>query len=309
MLVTGGSGFIGSHMVDYLLNKGYSVRILDNLSSGNLANIQHHQSTSRLEFIEGDLRDKKILNKIMKEVEIIFHFGAQIDVRRSVEDPLYDEDVNIRGSLLLTQTAIENEVDWIVFASSGGAIYGNAQSLPTDENTVNEPTSPYGISKLSFEKYLQFFHQVYGIGTTSMRYANIYGPRQGSKGEAGVISIFLSQIIKNKTLTIIGDGNQTRDYVYVTDAVEAAHTAVSSRANGVFNIGTGKETSVNELASLILRITHANNDMIHLPEIPGEVQRSSLDSTLAKERLKWQPKTSLEAGITKTWEWLKTQSV
>ncbi|MFX0207990.1 MAG: NAD-dependent epimerase/dehydratase family protein [Candidatus Hodarchaeota archaeon] len=309
ILVTGGCGFIGSHLTDLLITNGHSVRIFDNLSTGKLTNIQQHENSSKFEFIEGDLRDEKILREVIKDVETIFHFGAQIDVRRSIRDPIYDADVNIQGSIQLTQIAVEDNVDWFVFASTGGAIYGNSPRLPADEATPTEPESPYGISKLSFEKYLQFFHQTYGIGTTCLRYANIYGPRQDPRGEAGVISIFLSQIMKNEALTIFGDGTQTRDYVFVDDAVKAAYTAYSNQANGIYNIGTGKETSVNELASIILETTQAQNNIIYLPERPGEVQRSCLESGLAKKRFNWQPKTSLKDGIDRTWAWLKKQDL
>ncbi|MFX1512840.1 MAG: GDP-mannose 4,6-dehydratase [Promethearchaeota archaeon] len=309
ILVTGGCGFIGSHLVDLLINKGHSVRILDNLSTGNLANIQHHENTPACEFIEGDIRDKELLRKIMKDVEVIYHYSAQSSVHRSVKDPLLDMDINIRGSLNIAQIAVEKSVDRIIYASTGGAIYGRSQQFPTDEATTTEPESPYGISKFSSEKYFLLFHQIYGIGISCMRYANIYGPRQDPRGEAGVISIFLSQILKNEPLTIYGDGSHTRDYLYVQDAVKAAYAALSSRANGVFNIGTGKETSVNEIASAVLKITQTNNKIIHLPERPGEVERSCLDSTLAKKTFDWEFDTSFEEGIAKTWQWVKKSEI
>ena len=305
-LVTGGAGFIGSHLVDRLVDEGWDVVVLDNLSAGKIENIS--RSKNRVEMVVGDIRDKTTIEKAMKDVQTVFHEAAQVNVMRSVEDPFEDLDINVHGSLLLLEESVKAEVEKVVYASSGGAVYGDPQIIPVSEEFETNPLSPYGASKLMVEKYLKCFYEVYDLDYVILRYGNVFGPRQDPFGEAGVISIFLSQVLKGESPVIFGDGFQTRDFVFVEDVVEANMKALQYNSfPRIFNIGTGIETSVNEIFSTIISIAGAKLPPKYSPERKGEVKRIALDISRSFEKLSWTPKTTLDEGIKKTWEWMQKQ--
>ncbi|RLC39550.1 MAG: UDP-glucose 4-epimerase [Candidatus Nealsonbacteria bacterium] len=304
ILVTGGAGFIGSHLTDKLIEQGHKVTVVDNLSTGKKENLN-----PKAKFYQLDIQSPEIAGVFEKEKpEIVFHFAAQIDVRKSVENPIESAKVNILGSLNLLENSRKYGVKKIIFASSGGAIYGETDVIPTPESYPENPQSPYGIEKLAIEKYLNFYRKTLGLNYIALRLANVYGPRQNSKGEAGVIAIFCDKMLKNKEVIINGDGEQTRDFVFVDDVVEAVLLAMEKEKSGIYNIGTAKETSINEIFRKIKELTNSNCQEIHGPEKPGEQKRSCLDYSRAKEELNWQPKYSLEEGLRETIEWFKVQS-
>ncbi|HYS52880.1 MAG TPA: NAD-dependent epimerase/dehydratase family protein [Thermoanaerobaculia bacterium] len=283
VLVTGGAGFIGSHVVDAYLERGWRVTVVDDLSSGDRRNLN-----PRAAFMEGDIR-KVPLDQIRPDV--INHHAAQMDVRRSVADPLFDAEVNVVGSLALLQKALGAGVNRFIFASSGGAIYGEPQFAPQTEQHPTNPLSPYGCAKLAVEHYLNYFRVVHGLSTVALRYANVYGPRQNSKGEAGVVAIFIDRLQRGEKAIINGDGRQTRDFVYVADVVAANMHVTDSSDPGPLNVGTGVETSVNQLASLIgIRAEHG-------PAKIGEQRRSVLASQFGR--------TALADGLRETLAWFK----
>lgn len=303
ILVTGGAGFIASHIVDAYINDEHKVVIVDNLSSGKKEFIN-----AKAKFYETDIRNKEEIEKILeKEMpEVINHHAAQISVRSSVEDPINDAEINILGLLNLLEYGQKNGVKKIIFASSGGVVYGEARTLPTSEDYLPLlPISPYGISKLASEYYLNFYHKTYGINYTALRYANVYGPRQNPHGEAGVVAIFTLKLLKNKVPVINGAGGQTRDYVFVGDVVEANKAALYKDETGSFNIGTTLETNVNEIFGNLQKIIGSNVKAKHGPAKIGEQQRSCLDCRLAQKILGWQPKISLQEGLSKTVEYFK----
>lgn len=300
ILITGGAGFIGSHIADTYIEAGHNVIILDNLSSGSKSNIN-----PKCKFYQADISDD--IDYIFKQnkIDLINHHAAQIDLRLSQEDPLKDIEINISSGVKLLQTAVKNGIKKIIFASSGGAIYGEQREFPADEKHVTEPLSPYGIDKLTFEKYLKFYKDYYGLEYICLRYSNVYGPRQSIKGEAGVVSIFIKKILKNEILTINGDGEQTRDYVFVGDVAKANLLALEFGASEIFNISTSKETSVNKLYSLIKNELHYKNDAIHGDEIKGEQKRSLLNPAKANKLLRWNAEINIEKGIEITSDWFK----
>ncbi|MCD6147770.1 SDR family oxidoreductase [bacterium] len=302
ILVTGGCGFIGSHLVDKLIEQGHQVVVLDNLSTGKKENLNPKAS-----FYQIDIQDPEIPQIFQKEKpEVVFHFAAQIDVRKSVESPIKDAKINILGSLNLIQGFIQvSERKKFIFASSGGAIYGDTDVIPTPETYLESPESPYGIAKLTVEKYLYFYKKTYGLDYLSLRLANVYGPRQNSKGEAGVVAIFTDKMLSGNQPIINGSGRQTRDFVYVKDVVEAALLAMEKEKSGIYNIGTAKETSINEIFRKIKELTGSNCQEIHGPEKPGEQKRSCLDYSKAKKELNWRPKYNLEEGLKETVKWFK----
>lgn len=298
ILVTGGAGFIGSHLVDKLIEQGANLIVIDNLSTGKRENLN-----PKAKFYKIDIRSLKISQIFKKEKpEVVFHYAAQIDVRKSTEKPIESASINILGILNILENCKKFGTKKIVFASSGGAIYGDAKIIPTSENYPSFPLSPYGIEKLISEHYLDFYEKNYDLKYITLRYANIYGPRQNSKGEAGVVAIFVNKLLNNEIPTINGNGEQTRDYVFVDDAVKAAILAFkSSKLDSlIFNIGTGKETSVNELYKLIIRETGKNVSANYGPANPGEQKRSCLDYSKIKKELNWQPKYNLERGLEET---------
>ncbi len=299
-LVTGGAGFIGSHVVDALLERGYSVRVVDDLSTGRVENLT---SDGRLEFHRLSILDDAV-KSLLEDVEEVYHLAAQINVRYSVEDPVHDLRVNALGTLKLLEAA--KDLESFVYASSGGAVYGEPRQLPVPEEHPTDPISPYGASKLAGEKYVQLYHYNYGIKYAILRYANVYGERQDARGEAGVIAIFLERLLAGKPLIIYGTGEQTRDYVYVGDVVRA--TLLGRRcSSGVFNIGTGKETSVNALVDIIREVTGREPEVEHAEPRKGEVFRIYLDVTHAREELGFTPEVSLREGIARVWEWFRSR--
>jgi UDP-glucose 4-epimerase len=293
-LVTGGAGFIGSHLVEALLSEGYSVVVLDDLSTGNeknLASVRYKITLYRESILSQDLKG------VLRDVEVIFHLAAQINVRRSVEDPTYDLKVNALGTLNLLEQA--RDVERFIYASSGGAVYGEPRYLPVDEEHSTDPISPYGASKLAGEKYVQLYGYNYGVKYAILRYANVYGERQDARGEAGVIAIFLDRLKAGRALTVFGTGEQTRDYIYVGDVVRANLLAL--KREGVFNIATGVETSVNELIEIIAGVTGIVPEVEYAPPRKGEVQRIYLSTTRAREKLGFNAEVSLREGIARVW--------
>jgi UDP-glucose 4-epimerase len=265
-LVTGGAGFIGSHVVDAFIDRGWRVSVIDNLSTGAPRNLN-----PRAEFHRADIRETDLVATLRPD--LICHHAAQMDVRRSVSDPLFDADVNVIGSLRLLQAAVDAAVKRFIFASSGGAIYGEPLSVPQTEDHPANPISPYGCAKLAVEHYLHYFRVVHGLSSVALRYANVYGPRQNTQGEAGVVALFIDRMKRGETVTINGDGEQTRDFVYVSDVVAANMAAADAEWQGSFNVGTGVETSINQLAALL------GGQARHGPSKAGEQRRSVLDGS------------------------------
>ncbi len=296
ILVTGGAGFIGSHVVDGFLDRGHDVTVMDNLCTGRMENVN-----PRAHFYLMDIRAKEVTKIFeLNRFDAVCHHAAQMDVRTSVDDPLYDADVNIMGSLNLLQNSANFGVQKFIFASTGGAVYGEQNVYPCDETHPNNPISPYGVGKLTVEKYLHYFSTEFGIRYTVLRYANIYGPRQNASGEAGVIAIFCHRLIRGEQPIINGDGKQTRDYVYVADTVKANLKSLTYDKNDVFNIGTGIETDVNTLFTLINGMTGGQAQENHGPAKPGEQRRSVISYEKADQLLDWRPEIQLQEGLKRT---------
>lgn len=303
IVVTGGAGFIGSHVADRFIRERHKVIIIDNLSTGLEKNIN-----PQAKFYQVDINSSVIDKIFQKEKpDILCHHAAQIDVRKSVENPILDAEVNILGSLNLFESCIKHKVKKIIFASTGGAIYGEQSYFPADEHHPTNPLSPYGIAKLSIENYLYFYAQSYNLKYISLRYANVYGPRQNPWGEAGVVAIFAQKMLNRAKAVINGDGKQTRDFVYVDDVVEADLLGLRYPKSDIFNIGTGIETDVNTIFRLIKKETESGQKELHIPAKKGEQRRSVLDFYKAKKNLKWKPKTELKKGIIKTVEYFKNE--
>jgi len=302
ILITGGAGFIGSHVGDLLIENNYEVAVVDNLTTGKLENIN-----PKAVFYKCDIRDSEIF-KIIETVkpQIIIHKAAQLSVRNSVEDPVNDANINIIGGLNVLEACRKLKVEKVIFASSGGVVYGEQQYFPADENHPTKPISPYGVAKLTFEKYLYYYNYTFGLKYTALRYANIYGPRQDPYGEAGVVAIFSKKLLSNEQPVINGDGKQTRDYVFVKDVAAANLAAVRSDFTGEVNIGTGVETDVNKLFD-IMKNAAGQKDLkeVHAPAKEGEQIRSVLSYKKAKEILGWEPKMELKMGLTQTYDWFK----
>ena len=288
-IVTGGAGFIGSHVVDALLARGDDVLVLDDLSNGKPENLPEG---AQLEVV--DIREPLDF----EGAEVCFHLAAQVDVRVAVERPEHDAQVNVLGTVNVLEAA-RRQGTQVVFASTGGAIYGECDG-PVAEEAPRRPVSPYGVSKLAAEEYLAAYNRLYGTSHVSLRYANVYGPRQDPRGEAGVVAIFLGRLAAGEPPTIFGDGRQTRDYVYAGDVARA--TVAAAGKGGVFNVGTGIETSVLELYELCRRVAGSELDAEHAEARLGELQRSVLDSALAERELGWRPEVGLEEGLRRTWE-------
>ncbi|MHB9025724.1 MAG: NAD-dependent epimerase/dehydratase family protein [Armatimonadota bacterium] len=297
ILVTGGAGFIASNVVDAFLGEGHEVAIVDNLSSGLAENIN-----PRARFYQVDLRDAEGLGKAFAEFqpEIIDHHAAQIDVRKSTDDPVFDAQTNILGSLNLLRLALKHGVRKIVYASTGGAIYGEPAYLPADERHPVQPLSEYGISKHTVEHYLYAYGVNYDLHYTILRYGNVYGPRQNPHGEAGVIAIFTGRMLAGSPVTIFGAGAAIRDYVYVGDVVRANLQALTRGDREIVNIGTGVGTSVNELAQLLATATGYSLEPAHAPERLGEVSTIYLDVQHAAQALEWRPEVTIADGIRRT---------
>ncbi len=298
-LVTGGAGFIGSSLVDILIAEDYEVVVVDDLSTGKKQNLNQ-----KAQFYSMDLRDKELRRVFKDKVDVVFHYAAQARVRVSLEDPMFDAGVNINGAVNLLE-ASKGEVDKIVYASSGGAVYGEPEYLPVDENHRIAPLSPYGVSKYIVEEYLRVYQGIYGLPYAALRYGNVYGPRQDPYGEAGVIAIFTNKMLRGENPVINGDGEQTRDFIYVSDAVEAGVRAAVKKATGPINIATGVETSVNEIYRVIKKVTGSDVEAVYGPAIKGEVNRIFLDVQRAEKALGWKAKVGLEEGIERFVEYLK----
>jgi len=302
ILVTGGAGFIGSHIADALLADGHTVDIIDNLSTGDIKNVPVEAG-----FHEMSIDDAEVATLLDKNnFDIICHHAAQIDVRISVSNPAKDLKNDVAASVTLFESAVRTGVQHIVFASSGGAIYGEQDYFPADENHPIKPSSPYGLNKRIIELYLDYYHRLYGIGVCALRYANVYGPRQNSKSEAGVIAIFTNNMLHNKEIVINGSGDQSRDFVYIADIVSANIAAVNNKFNGKVNIGTGIETSINDIFDSIKKLTGSTQDKVHGSAKKGEQFRSVLVSEKAKKELQWSPEFSLQKGLSQTVDYFKS---
>jgi UDP-glucose 4-epimerase len=300
ILVTGGCGFIGSHIVDRYVDEGHDVVVIDNLSTGDKRNLN-----LKATFHKKDICDETIGEIFQQEkFDIINHHAAQINVRTSVDDPRFDAQVNIIGTVNLLTLGVKYSVQRFIFASSGGAIYGEPKQFPIKEDFPLNPLSPYAVAKMAAEKYIRVFATIYPFHYTILRYSNVYGPRQISKSEAGVISIFINQILDNKECIVFGDGHQVRDYVYVHDVVEANVRALDCRSD-MFNIGTGVATSVNDLIDILSDVTKKKIDHTHSAPRPGEVFKNVLDSSKAASVLQWKPRTPLRQGIHTTFEYFQ----
>jgi UDP-glucose 4-epimerase len=296
VLVSGGAGFIGSHVVDRLTADGHDVVILDDLSTGDVA---HLQPSAR--FYQMDLRSPWLDELFrIERPEAVVHEAAQASVRRSVEDPVFDAGVNVLGTAALLQASVHHGVRRFLFASTGGALYGDADVIPTPEDYPTLPVSPYGASKLAAEVYLRTFHALHGLSYTALRYANVYGPRQDPHGEAGVVAIFAQRLLSGERARINGDGKQTRDFVFVGDVADANARALASDAVGSFNVGTGIETDITTIFQLLKRFTGSNQPEEHGPPLPGEQRRSVVDARKMEKVLGWKPKTNLEVGLDAT---------
>ena len=296
IVVTGVAGFIGSHVAEAYLAAGHTVWVVDNLATGKRDNVP-----AGARFVHADINDEAVRRLLSDErIEAVNHHAAQMDVRRSVADPLFDARSNVLGLLNLLEGAREAGCRTFVFASSGGTVYGELIAFPATEEHSTHPISPYGISKLAGEHYLDFYRLEYGLRTVSLRYANVYGPRQDPHGEAGVVAIFSQALLDGQPITINGDGTQTRDYVFVADVVRANLAALATDVHGSFNVGTGVETDVNALAAHLQRLTGATDCARHGPAKPGEPRRSVLDCGRAARMLDWMPAGALEDGLETT---------
>ncbi|QXM06675.1 SDR family oxidoreductase [Crassaminicella indica] len=300
VLVTGGAGFIGSHIVDKLVENGDEVIIIDNLSTGNMENIN-----KKAVFYEADIRDKEI-DKIfeVEKPEVVIHHAAQIDIQKSIKDPMFDGDVNIIGTINLLENCKKYKVRKIIYASSA-AVYGTPKYLPVDEKHRVSPISYYGISKHTPEHYIKVYAELYGIKYTILRYANVYGIRQDPKGEGGVVSIFLDLLLNGKNPTIFGDGEQTRDYIYVEDIASANVKALKLADNEICNISTNKKTTVTELFNMMRDILKSECNAIYGDERKGDIKHSTLNNEKAMKLLDWEPGYSIGEGLTKTIEYYR----
>lgn len=301
VLVTGGAGFIGSHLVDALVARGDEVAVIDNFSSGKKDNVN-----DQARIIEIDISDKSTASLIEKEKpELIFHLAAQALVPVSVRDPILDAKINVIGFLNVMEGAVKAKTRKVIYTSTGGAIYGDAKIIPTPETFEARPISPYGISKLSGERYLDFYREIHKIDSTILRYANVYGPRQNPFGEGGVVAIFIQKLLSGLRPRIFGDGSQTRDYVYVGDVVTANLKAADSPKIGPFNIGTGLEIATEEVFRTVQRQLKSKLEPIYADERPGDLRRSALDCGLAKREFGWSAKFDFDEGVSATVGWFK----
>lgn len=302
ILVTGGAGFIASQIADEYINEGHQIFILDNLITGFEKNIN-----LKAQFIREDICSSAIISLFEKEkFDVINHHAAQIDVRKSVNDPVFDANTNILGTINLLQASIKTGVKKFIFASTGGAIYGEQEYFPADEKHPTNPVSPYGITKLTIEKYLYFYRNEYGLKYSILRYANVYGPRQNPFGEAGVVAIFTNKLLRNENPVINGNGKQTRDYVFVEDVVKANVIALNDNSSEIYNVGTGTETSVNELFLKLNKVAGNKAEEKHGPAPKGEQLRSVISSAKLFNRFKWKPSIKIDEGLQKTFNFFSS---
>lgn len=300
VIVTGGAGFIGSHIVDRLILNGFEVAVLDNMLSGFKSNINQKATFYEIDLYSDDL------DVVIEEFKpsLVYHLAAQSSVSVSESNPNKDANINILGSLNLYKACNNSTVKRIILSSTGGAIYGNQKILPCSEQNELNPISPYGVSKLASEKYLEVFSELYGYEYTILRYGNVYGPRQNPSGEAGVISIFAGLLLNGETAKIFGDGSQERDYIYISDVVDANILALNSTNKSIYNISTGQGLSVIEIFNQIKKITKSSNNPIFMPSRKSDVNKIILDNTKAINELKWKPKITIENGISNTINYL-----
>ena len=304
ILVTGGAGFIGSHVVNTYINLGHDVIVIDDLSSGKKEFINPKANFYQLNIHSPEV--KTILEK--EKINVINHHAAQISVSKSVSDPLFDANSNIISTLQLLQNAVCLKIEKFIFASTGGAMYGEQEIFPAGEEHPCQPLSPYGISKLSAEKYINYFCMQYGLNTSILRYSNVYGPYQNPHGEAGVVAIFCQRLIEGLPPIICGDGEQTRDFISVRDITEANVIALNPQCTGVFNVGTGNEVSVNFLTESLLKISKLGISAEHGPARKGEQRRSAIDSKNFLKSFGWKPCVSLEEGLVETFNYFKNKT-
>lgn len=308
ILVTGGAGFIGSHIVDRLLNEGFEVTVIDNLDTGRLENIAYHQGRKEFHFIKGDIRDFNLVKETLKDIDVVFHEAALASVTLSVENPILTNDINVTGTLNLLKASSDLHVKRFIYASSA-AVYGDARSPIKREDMNPNPTSPYGVSKLAAENYVKLFHKLYGLETVSLRYFNVYGPRQRFDIQCaygGAITIFTNRLLRNMPPIIYGDGEQTRDFVYIQDVIEANILALNNKnaVGEVFNIGTGKNISVNQVANTLKEIMNKEPlKTIHTDPRPTDIRHGYADISKAKKILGYNPKFSIKEGLTKLVKW------
>jgi len=308
LLVTGGAGFIGSHIVDRLLNEGLEVTVIDNLDTGHLKNIAHHQDNKKFHFIKSDIRDFNLVKETMKDTDAVFHEAALASVTLSVKNPILANDINVTGTLNLLKASSDLHVKRFIYASSA-AVYGDTPSPQKREDMTPNPTSPYGASKLAAENYVKLFHKSYGLETVSLRYFNVYGPRQRFDIQCaygGAITIFTNRLLKNMPPIIYGDGEQTRDFVYIQDVIEANMLALNSKnATGeAFNIGTGTNVSVNQVAEVLKEIIDRKDlKNIHADPRPTDIRHGYADINKSKRILGFHPKVPLKEGLIKLVNW------
>jgi UDP-glucose 4-epimerase len=304
VLVTGGAGFIGSHVCDEFLGAGHEVVALDNLSSGRKENLDPRVKLAAL-----DIRSPEAAALVLAEKpDVICHLAAQMDVRRSVEDPRFDADVNVQGMLNLLEAARKLKLKKFIFSSTGGAIYGEQDVFPASESHATRPVSPYGVSKAAGELYLGYYRAQYGLPYVALRYANVYGPRQNPHGEAGVVAIFSERLVGGQPCTIFGDGKQTRDFVYGKDVARANRLAFEKDHVGAVNIGTGIETDIDTLFDVLAQAAGSEAKATHAPGKPGEQRRSCIDNGLAKQVLGWTPSVSLNEGLGETLRFFRARA-
>ncbi|MDD5360971.1 MAG: NAD-dependent epimerase/dehydratase family protein [Ignavibacteria bacterium] len=304
ILITGGAGFIGSNIADAYVKLGHDVTVLDNLSTGNKRFINKKCRFYKLDLINDDI--EKVFRK--ERFDIVNHHAAQINPKKSIEDPCADAELNIKATLRLLELSVKYKIKKFIFASSGGAVYGEQKDFPAQENHVLNPLSPYGISKLSVEKYLDFYNKYYGLKYVTLRYSNVYGQRQNQKGESGVVSIFCRKILSSDVPLIYGDGKNTRDFIYVKDVALANVAALKFKGTETFNISTCKETSIYEIAGKINTIMKSGSEIKYTKGIKGEQKRSILSYKKASKSLNWKPHYSLDKGLIETCEWFKSNT-
>ena len=306
-LVTGAAGFIGSHLVDRLITDGFSVTGIDDLSSGKLSNLPDGFDLRKM-----DIRDPKVQDVVAEiKPDIVFHLAAQISVSISVRKPQLDADVNVGGALNLLEGVreLDDKITKVVYITSGGTAYGDPEIVPADESTPIRPLSPYGVSKYVIEQYLPVYESLCGLEFSIVRLANIYGPRQDPHGEAGVVAIFTKAMLSGRSLTIFGDGNDKRDYVFVGDVVDAIAKTGNAKSQGPFNVGTGVGTSTNRIFELVGKYCRYTEAAVHGPPRAGDINRISLDSSKAERELGWSPQVDIEDGLKTTVEWFKRQGI